>query len=174
MVNSPSAGNGHAVLNELVGEVRSILLDLDNIFLELRGHGLLELSGDTSNLVLMGSSLKSREDSLVDAGLKISLVLSEEDKTGAGATEGLVGRGGDNVAPVEGVGRLLGDNKTTDVSHVHHEKTAVLIGNLTESLVVPLTGVSRPTHDQALGLEEPGVTAELLQVNKSILVTLVG
>ena len=50
VVDSSATGNGHAFLNELVGEVASILLDLNDVSLELGSHGLLQLSGNTSNL----------------------------------------------------------------------------------------------------------------------------
>jgi len=73
------------------------------VLLEHGGHDFFHLGGDTSDLVLVGSTLKSGEDGLVDAGLEVAFVLLEEDHTGTGSAERLVGGRGDDISvPVVG------------------------------------------------------------------------
>lgn len=148
--------------------------DLLGIELELGAGSLLEGNGDGSNGVVVGASLDGGEDSLVDTALEVLtlldlgiLVLAEEDQTSTGTTEGLVGGGGHNVAVLEGRFSLLASNKTGDVGHVSHEVGAVLVSNLTEASIVPLTGVSRGTADDDLGAEKLGVLLESVEIDET-------
>lgn len=158
-----SGGKGLGVGNDLLG-----------VQLELGAGSLLEGDGNTGNSVVVGTSLDGGEDSLVDTALEILtlldlgiLVLAEEDQTGTGATEGLVGGGGDNIAVFEGRLGLLSGNETGDVGHVGHEVGTVLVGDLAEAGIVPLTGVGRGTADENLGAEELGVLLESVKINET-------
>ena len=122
----------------------------------------------------MWSTLKRREDSLIDPSLEVPLVLPEEDQSGPGTSQSLVCRGGDNVRVVKGISRFLREDKAGDVSHIHHQEGAILVRNLAEGLVVPLAGVRTPSHDKALRLEESGIAAERHKINVALRVALVG
>ena len=76
---------------------------------------LLKLSRDARDLVLVRSTLKSWEDSLIDLRPEAACVLAVENHAGARAAERLVGGGGDNIADLERIGRFLRRNQTRDV-----------------------------------------------------------
>lgn len=163
-----------AVADQVGGKGLRVGNDLLGIELELGAGGLLEGNGDGGNGVVVGTSLDGGEDSLVDTALEVLtlldlgiLVLAEEDQSGTGTTEGLVGGGGDNVAVLEGRFSLLASNKTGNVGHVAHEVGAVLVSNLAEAGIVPLTGVSRGTADEDLGAEELGILLESVEIDET-------
>lgn len=119
--------------------------------------------------VVVGTTLARGEDSIVHALLKVLglvRVLPEEDETSTGATERLVGRGGDNVAVLEGVRELASSNETAGVRDVGHEVRAVLVGDLTQGLVVPVTRVRGRTADDEAGLVDLGERADTLVVDE--------
>ena len=114
----------------------------------------------------MGSTLASGEDGGVDSRLQVGLlVLSEEDQTGSGTSERLVRRGGDDVAELEGRVLLTGSNETGDVGHVAEEVSALLVGDLSQSSVVPVSRVGGTTADEESRLVQVGVGLELLVVD---------
>ena len=116
--------------------------------------------------VVVGTSLTSGEDGLVDPLLNVGLlVLSEEDQTSSGSSQSLVGGGGDNVTEVERRAVLTGSDETGDVGHVAHEVRTVGIGDLPQPGVVPVSGVSRGTTDEESGLVQSGVGGQLLVVD---------
>ena len=96
--------------------------------------------------MLVGATLKGREHGIVDLGLKATGVLPEEDDTSPGATEGLVGGGGNNISVLEGVRSLLGSDETTEMGHIHHQQGTVGIGDGAEAGVVPV--VINPSYRQ--------------------------
>ena len=113
--------------------------------------------------VVVGATLASREDSVVDTLLKVlGLVgiLPEEDETGTGPTKRLVRRGRDDIAVLERIGELASGNETTGVRNVCHKERAVLIRGCPEGLVVPITRVRRCTADNETRLVD---LCELLQ-----------
>ena len=115
--------------------------------------------------MLVGSTLQSREDGLIDTMLEVAVVFAEEDKTSTGTTEGLVGSGGDDIGILERISGLcvkvercskeervrlvflltltikpaylLSSDKTRDVSHIHHHEGTVGISNRTDTGIVP-------------------------------------
>jgi hypothetical protein len=110
----------------------------------------------------VGTTLASGEDGGVDPGLHVGLlVFSEEDETGSGTPQGLVGGGGDNVTVLERRVLLTGSNETRDVGHIGKEVGALGIGDLPQSCIVPITGVGGTTADQQSRLVEVGVGLEL-------------
>jgi hypothetical protein len=114
----------------------------------------------------VGTTLAGREDGGVDPRLEVGLlVLSEEDETGTGTTEGLVGGGGDDVAVLERRALLTGRNETRDVSHVREEVRALGVCDLSETSVVPVAGVGRTAANDETGLEEVRVGLELRVVD---------
>lgn len=65
---------------------------------------------------------------------------------------------------------MLGSSdETGDVGHVGHEVSALAIGDLSETAIVPVTGVSGTTANEETGLEEVGVGLELGIVNDTSL-----
>jgi hypothetical protein len=111
----------------------------------------------------VGTTLAGRENSIVDTLLEIlSLltVLAEEDEAGTRAAEGLVSRRGDNVTVLEGIRELAGRDETRSVGDVGHEEGTVLVCDLAEGGIVPITRVRRGTTDDEPGLEDLGLLSE--------------
>ena len=108
-----------AVSNELVAQFLELKLSrlgvLDNQFLvllKLRGGGLLQGNSKSSDGVVVGTTLVTREDREVDRTLKViqdflailvsaAHTLAEEDHGTTGTTERLVGSGGDDIRVLE-------------------------------------------------------------------------
>lgn len=124
----------------------------------------------------MGSTLASREDSVINALLEVFRILEilpEEDETSTRTTESLVAaimlapnkeifkRGarcrGDDITVFEGVVQLLRSNETTGVCNICHEPGAFPCSGLLEVLVIPVTRVSRGTTNNQTGLEDLGL-----------------
>mmetsp|Transcript_17850 Transcript_17850/g.29296 ORF Transcript_17850/g.29296 Transcript_17850/m.29296 type:complete len:264 (-) Transcript_17850:528-1319(-) len=161
--------------NKLGSKSRSILLHLLGINVELGCHNLQQLSGNSSNLMLMWSTLKSGEDSLVNLVFKSTFILTEEDHTRTRSTKGLVSSCSYNITIFKWRLLLLGGNQSRNVCHVHEEEGTVGIGNFAEAFVVPITGVGGSTTNDHGWLEQPGVTFELIVVDVSgNLIDLVG
>lgn len=176
MVVGATAGELVAVAGQALGELLGVGNDLLSVLLELGRASLLEGDGHGGNGVVVRATLARGEDGLVDAVLEvITTVAAEEDQTSAGATEGLVGGGGDDVAEVEGRLGLFAGNQTGNVGHVAHEVGAVLVGDLAHGVILELTRVGGGTADEELGAEERSVLLEALVVNEAGLgVDLVG
>lgn len=167
------------VVESLEGVLESLGVgdDLLLVGLELGGLGLLEGNGESSDGVVVGATLMAGEDGEVDlvlevvegllAGLGVdgADALAEEDHGTTGATERLVGGGGDNVGVLEGGGDDLGGDETRDVGHVDDEVGTDEVGNLAHALVVNETAVGRGTGDEDLGAVEDGVLLEHVIVN---------
>lgn len=123
---------------ELVAEFMEFLAsglrvgnDLAGVLLEGWVGGLLEGDGNTSNGVVVRTTLASREDGSVNLGLNFRLlVLSEEDDTSSRTSQRLVSSRGDNVTVFKGVVLLLGSNETRDVGNVGHQVGAIGLGSL--------------------------------------------
>merc|ERR1719421_150773 len=112
------------------------------------------------------TTLQTREHTIVDLILELLL---EEDDAGAGATETLVSGGGHNISILEGVVGHLGGHKSRDVSHVHEQKSTTAIGYLTETGIVPLTRVSRASHDEHGGLKQVSLGSKSVIVDETSL-----
>lgn len=161
-----------AVGNEGSSESPSVGDDLLGVLLPLGGCNLLQSSSNSSNGVVVGTTLACREDGIVNPLFEILGVLEilpEEDETGTGATQGLVGGGGNDVTVVEGAIELLGSNEAGGVGHITHEPSTLAVGDLAESIVLPVAGVSRSTTDNETGLVDLGGLVELLVVNEASL-----
>lgn len=136
--------------------------DLLGVLLESGIGSLLEGDGDTGDGVVVGTTLTGREHGSVDTSLEVGfLVLSEEDETSSGTTECLVGSGGHDVTVLERRVLLGSGDETRDVGHVGQEISALAIGDLSETAIVPVTGVSGTTANDKTGLVEIGVGLEL-------------
>ena len=119
--------------------------------------------------VVVRATLAGRENGVVDALLEVLCVLeilAEEDETSTGATEGLVGGRGDDIAVLEGVVELLRRDKTTGVGDVGHKEGALTLSDRLQCLVVPVAGVGGGTADDETGLEELGLVGEVLVVDE--------
>ena len=78
--------------------------------------------------------LAAREDRLIE--LLGELRIAAEDQATAGATQGLVGGGGDHVTDGNRVGVHTGGHQTSDVGHVGEQVGAHFIGDGAEGLEV--------------------------------------
>jgi hypothetical protein len=173
-----------AVRHELVAEsLESVLQGLgvgNNLLLvglEVRAGSLLQGNSQSSDGVVMRTTLVAGEDGEVDgvlevvegllAGLGIdgADALAEEDHGTTGTTERLVGGGCNNVGVLEGSGDDLGSNETGDVSHIDNKVGTDGVGDLAHALVVNETAVSRGTSNKDLRAEENGVLLECIIVN---------
>lgn len=118
--------------------------------------------------VVVGSTLTSREDGLVDTLFQIRLlVLSEEDQTGSRTSQGLVSGGRDDITILEGRVLLASGDQTRDMGHVAQQVRTVAVGDLSQSLVVPVSRVSGSTTDDQSGLVKTGVGGQLLVVDQT-------
>jgi hypothetical protein len=160
-------------------ELLSVLDDLLLVELEVFGLSLLERNGERGDGVVVRAALVAGEDGEVDGTLKVvecllaclcvrlAHALAEEDHGAAGAAEGLVRGGGDEVAV--GEGRLVdaGGDEPGDVGHVHHQVAANLVGDLAHTGVVDLTAVCRGPGDEDLGAVHERVLLELVVVDEA-------
>jgi hypothetical protein len=103
------------------------------------------------------------ESHLLDVRL---LRLVEEDETGTGTTESLMGGRADDVAELEGVVLNLSGDETRNVRHVHHEVRLVDVGDLAQASVVEVPRVRGGTANDDPGLEEDGVLLEGVVVDQ--------
>lgn len=176
-----------AVSNELVAQFLELKLSrlgvFDNQFLvllELRGGGLLQGNSKSSDGVVVGTTLVTREDREVDRTLKViqdflailvsaAHALAEEDHSTTGATERLVGGGGDDISVLKRRGDDTGSDQARDVGHVDNEVSADLVSDLAHTGVVNQTAVSRSTRNNALGAVDLSVVLEHVVVNNSSL-----
>ena len=168
VVLGTSRGHLVSVLGlKTVSKGSGVGLNLLGVDLEFRGHDLLELGGNTGNLVLVRSSLKGRENGLVDLGLEATLVLAEEDHSGTRSTEGLVGGGSDDITVFERRVLFSGGDQSGNVGHVHHQKRSVGVGDFSVFGVVPVTRVGRSSGNDHGRFEKGSITGELFVVNVS-------
>lgn len=176
VVTEKNLGDGSGVGNDLLG-----------VSLEGGVGGLLQRDGDTGNGldkrkdisseltihtigtdVVVGSTLTSREDGLVDSLLHVRLlVLSEEDQTSPRTSQGLVGGSADDVTELERRILLTGGDETGDVGHVAQQVRTVAVGDLSQSLVVPVSRVGGSSTDDHSGLVETGVGGQLFVVDET-------
>eukprot|EP00350_Pseudokeronopsis_sp_OXSARD2_P013104 CAMPEP_0170567864 /NCGR_PEP_ID=MMETSP0211-20121228/80761_1 /TAXON_ID=311385 /ORGANISM="Pseudokeronopsis sp., Strain OXSARD2" /LENGTH=151 /DNA_ID=CAMNT_0010889453 /DNA_START=96 /DNA_END=551 /DNA_ORIENTATION=+ len=112
--------------------------DLLGILLEARGGDFLELDRQGGEFVEGGAS-HHLEFSI---GSHFLLILeSIEYQSMSGPSQALVGSGRDHVAMLEGGREHLGGNEATGVSHVMEERSPYGVRNLSEALVVEISGV---------------------------------
>lgn len=176
------------VRNELVGlglelslKNLSVLEDKSLVFLELGGLGLLEGNGKSSDGVVVGTTLVTRENGEVDGvfqvvkdlltglGVDGANATSEEDHGTTGTTERLVSSGGNNVSVLKGRGDDTSGNETRDVGHVDNKVSANLVGNFTHALVVDQAAVGRGTGNKNLGSVKSGGLLEHIVVDDTSL-----
>ena len=162
MIARSTRGNGVAHEGEFVGQGDGILFDLMSIHFELGCVYFLELRGNGSNLVFVGSTLQGVKDGLIDFGFKVTVVLAEKDHACARTTERFVCSGGDDIAVRKGIIDLLGGDQSRRVCHVHHEETAIGVGDFAESLVVIVTRVRRATSNDHGWFEESRISFQLV------------
>jgi hypothetical protein len=112
----------------------------------------------------MRAALARGEYGVIDASLQVLgllNVLAEEDETGAGSTERLVCRGGHDMAMLERTCERATSNETGGVRNVRHEERAVLIRDLAELGVVPVTRVRRRAANDQPRLVDLGLLGQL-------------
>lgn len=164
-------------LLELLLKSLSILENLLLVLDKLRGLSLLEGNSQSSDGVVVRTTLVTGEDGEVYGVLKVvenlsaslgvdgSDTSSEEDHGTTRTTERLVGGGGDNVGVLKGRGDDLSGNKTRNVGHVDDKVSTNLVSNLAHALIVNETAVGRGTGNKDLGSVEDGGLLEHVVVN---------
>ncbi|ETV97106.1 hypothetical protein H310_09915 [Aphanomyces invadans] len=155
------------LVRQRFGQRTAIGLDLDGVLLEFGGRNFLQLSSNGSDLVLMRTALETREHSLVDLGFKVARVLAVEDHAGAGTAKRLVGCRRHDVAELERALVFAGGNQPRVVRHIAHEQRAVVVCDLAERRVVPVTGVGTATAYNEGRLEKGSGFGQLFEVDQS-------
>ncbi len=115
----------HERFRERVGVDADLLL----VRAELLRGGDLEARRLRRDHVLERPALEPREDRPVD---RLRVLGAAEDQPRARARERLVGRGGDDVAVLDGVRVQAGGDKPREVRHVAPEERADLVGDAAE------------------------------------------
>ena len=165
-----------AVARELValghqglGQGIRIGLDLLGVFLELRSGDLQQLRSQAADLVVVGSTLQSREDGHVNPVLDVRHLLAvlEEDHACPGAPKGLVCGCGHDVAEGEGRRMLTGGHQARDVGDIRHEEGANLVSDLPELREVHHSRVRGGTAEDHGRPEDQSGLAKLVEVNES-------
>merc|ERR1740138_1155952 len=140
-------GNFVALLHECRRQNLTVHNELPGIFYKVRGIHLQELRCQSSNLVIVRTTLQGGEDSHINAVFDVWALVSvlEENHASARAPQGLVGCGGDNVAVLKWRRMVPGRNQAGDVRNVCHEETVHLFANLCKLGKINNPRVSRRT-----------------------------
>ena len=112
------------------------------------------------------AALAAGEDRAVDVGLEL---LPAEDQAAAGAAEGLVDGGRDDVRVLDRVGVLARGDEAREVGHVDHQLGSDGIGDLAEGGEVELAGIGRPAGDDQLRPVLLGEPRDLVHVDQQAL-----
>ena len=165
MVVGTTAHDAEATLDKLFCKHLGIFLNLLGPLLELRLQGLTESNSLGSNHVLQRTALLTREDcrvqqlahhlhntlrSLQSPG--VLKVLTHQDDTTTRTAQSLVSRRSNNVSILYRVVKQTSSNQTCGVSHINHQQSTYLVGNLAHALVIPFAAVCRTTADNQFGL----------------------
>ena len=122
-----------------------------------KGHGLASYD------VLERAALRAREDRGVNL-LGDGRIVAENDAA-TGPAQGLVRGGGHHVSVRHRRGVTTGCHKAGDVGHVHHEGSAVVVGNLGEALEVDNARVGGGASNDELGLVLLGLCRHVIEVD---------
>ncbi len=164
MVVGAAGDQTEAFSLQTLGKNGSVLDDLLTVGLELGLERLAEADGLGSDDVLERAALGAGEHGGVDllgevdglhlAGLDVLLgdLVLAQDHAAAGAAQGLVGGGGDNVGIGHGALVNASGDETGDVGHIDHEESADGISDLTELGEVDLAGIGGSAGKDHLGL----------------------
>mmetsp|Transcript_27815 Transcript_27815/g.54536 ORF Transcript_27815/g.54536 Transcript_27815/m.54536 type:complete len:391 (+) Transcript_27815:1109-2281(+) len=151
----------HQVVTTRLG----VLHDLLGVCVELGSGHLLQLCGEASDLMIVGSSLKRGEDGEVDLVLHVGdSLLVEEDHATSGTTERLVRGRCHHVSIGERRWVGLAGDQARDMRHVDEEESADLVAHLAELGPVDRAGVGRGTRDDHGRSEELGAFPEGVEV----------
>lgn len=186
-VNQDHVGVG-AVRDELVAKLLEAVLQrlgvVDNLLLvglELGRGCLLEGDSQSSDGVVVGTTLVTGEDREVDGllevvhGLLASLGVdgtntpAEEDHRATRTTERLVGSGSNNIGVEERRGDHTRSDEARNVSNVDDQVSANEISDLAHPRVIDQAAVGRGTGHQNLGPVQDHVLLELVVVNDASL-----
>mmetsp|Transcript_3135 Transcript_3135/g.9568 ORF Transcript_3135/g.9568 Transcript_3135/m.9568 type:complete len:280 (+) Transcript_3135:627-1466(+) len=147
------------------------------IGLEVGRHRLLECHSQTSNCVVVRSTLQTGEDRLVDRvlivihdflsrlGICLLHALSVEYHGAPWPSKGLVCCGGDHISVFERTRNYTGGDQAGDVCHVRQEDCVVLVGDLTHASVIVVAGVGACASNDELRAIHFCVFLELIVVN---------
>ena len=98
---------------------------------------------------------------------RIFEVLAHEDNTTTRTAESLVGCRCNDVGILNRVVEQSCGDKTSGMCHVDHKQCSYLVGNLTHTLVIPLTAICRTTTDDKLWLVLDGKSFHLVIIHES-------
>ncbi len=119
------------------------------IGLERGLQGFMEGCCFSGDGVHQGAALDAGKHLAVDL---FGILFLAEDDASPGAAQGLVGGGGHHIRVGNGVHVQSGGDQSGDVSHIHHELGAHLVGDLAEAGEVHLAGIGGSACQDHLGL----------------------
>lgn len=140
--------------------------DLSTVLDEGSTVDLLKLDSKSCDLMVVRTTLQHREHCKVDLFKKRFLA---EDDSGAGTSQGLVCRRGDDVTEWERVRHELSCHETTDVGNVSHKIGADAVCDLAETCVVKISWVCASTANEHLGLELGDGSLERVHIDQTSL-----
>ncbi|MOA04655.1 hypothetical protein D3C78_1242220 [compost metagenome] len=129
--------------------------DLAGIVGKFRTQGLAESHGLGGDDVHQGAALIAGEDGRVQLLRQIGVI--GKDHAAAGAAQGLVGGGGDDMGVRHRVRIFAAGDQTGIMGHVDHQISADFVGYSAEAGKIDLARIGRcARHDQLrLGLQRP-------------------
>lgn len=144
------------------GEGLGVGDDLAGVFPEGGLEGFGEADGLSGDDVHEGAALDTWEDLLID-GLCVGFFA--KDEAAAGATEGFVGGGGDEIGEGDGGGVEAGSDEAGDVRHIDHEVGADVICDGTEAFKIDNTGIGGSACEDEAGVVEGGEACDLVVID---------
>ena len=138
-----------AAFHKTVGKSLAVFDDLFAVFFEFGLERFAEADSLCGDGVHKRTALGSGEDRLVDL---LCELLAAQDHTAARTAEGLVGSGGDKLAVRHGIGMNARRDQTGDVSHIYHQISSDLVGDLSELCKVDYAGICGSARYDHLGL----------------------
>ena len=112
------------------------------------------------------AALSAGEDCRIDFFRQFLAV--GQNHSAAGAAQGFVGGGGDNVGAVKRVGMAAAGNQTGKMRHVDHQISSRFIGNLAETGKVYLPRVGGTAGDDQFGLMFFGQPFDFVIINQTV------
>ncbi|KAH3660301.1 hypothetical protein OGAPHI_006887 [Ogataea philodendri] len=168
-----------STIDSLVSEVDQHHVRVGTVRNKLVADSLFQSSGQGRNRVVVRTTLVTWEHREVDRVLKIvvdllsglwihgSNTLSEENHSTTWTSQGLVGGGGDNIGVLEWRWNHACCYQTGDVSHVNNKIGTNLVCDLSHSLVIDQSAVSRSTSNQNLWSVQNGGLFQHIVVDDS-------
>ena len=166
MVIGAARNQLYAACGELQGHSLRVFHDLAGILLEFRLESLTKAHRLGCDHMLQRAALCAGENGRVDALDQVFVV--GQDQAAARAAQGFVGGGGDHIGVGHGVLVHTTRHQTSNVRHIHHQHSAVAVGNGCQLFKVDGTGIGRSTGHQQLGAHLCHLLGQGIIVNAAI------